>query len=116
MLQLADSIDPGPKKADGQMLLLWAAENGHEAVERLLVKHGADVDSDDYEGRTPLSWTIENERYKVVSLLDPLTPEPEPILRGLVLRLPGLNSLQQLKRILLCAYGVLWGLVRGIWK
>jgi ankyrin repeat protein len=37
-------------------ILLYAAENGHEAVVKLLLENGADVDSEDNKGQTPLSY------------------------------------------------------------
>ncbi|KFY83567.1 hypothetical protein V498_07971, partial [Pseudogymnoascus sp. VKM F-4517 (FW-2822)] len=45
-----DSRDIG----HGQTSLFWAAENGHEAVAKLLLQKGADVDAKDVDGGTPL--------------------------------------------------------------
>ena len=42
---------------------------GHEAVVELLLEKGADVDSKDDTGRTPLSWAAENGHEAVVKLL-----------------------------------------------
>jgi ankyrin repeat protein len=39
--------------------LYQAAENGHEAVVQLLLKHMVDVDAND-DGRTALRWAAEN--------------------------------------------------------
>jgi hypothetical protein len=50
--------------------LPWAAENGHEAVVKLLLeKEGVGVDSKAKNGRTPLSWAAENGHEAVVKLL-----------------------------------------------
>ena len=47
----------GVRIGDGQTPLWWAVWNGHEAVVKLLLEKGADVESKDiYFGRTPLSW------------------------------------------------------------
>ncbi|KAH0538836.1 hypothetical protein FGG08_004612 [Glutinoglossum americanum] len=51
--------------------LSWAAENGHEAIVKLLLATGkVDVDSkDNYYGQTPLSWAAENGHEAIVKLL-----------------------------------------------
>jgi ankyrin repeat protein len=54
----------------GQTPLSWAAEQGHEAVVKLLLKTGkVDVDAKDNDSRTPLSWTAEQGHKAVVKLL-----------------------------------------------
>ena len=43
--------------------------NGHEAVVKLLLEKGADIESKDDYGRTPLSWAAEGGHKAVVKLL-----------------------------------------------
>ena len=43
--------------------------NGHEAVVKLLLEKGAELESKDRDGRTPLSWAAENGQEAVVKLL-----------------------------------------------
>ncbi|KAK4140868.1 uncharacterized protein C8A04DRAFT_14539, partial [Dichotomopilus funicola] len=51
--------------------LSWAAQNGREAVVKLLLGIGkADVNIADSAGRTPLSWAAQNGREAVVKLLN----------------------------------------------
>jgi ankyrin repeat protein len=49
--------------------LLYAAENGHEAVVKLLLEQGAELETKDLDGRTPLSRAVENGHEAVVKLL-----------------------------------------------
>ena len=50
--------------------LLRAAENGHEAVVKLLLaREGVDPDSKDGSGQTPLSWAAEKGHEAVVRLV-----------------------------------------------
>ena len=58
-----------PKDSYRRTPLSWAAENGHEAVVKLLLEKGADLESRDSTGRTPLSRAAENGHEAVVKLL-----------------------------------------------
>jgi ankyrin repeat protein len=49
--------------------LLWAAENGHEAVVKLLLDNGAKLESKYGSGGTPLLWAAKNGHKAVVKLL-----------------------------------------------
>ncbi len=52
------------------MALHLAAENGQEAVVRLLLEKGAELESKDKKnGRTPLLWAARNGHEAVVKLL-----------------------------------------------
>ena len=53
----------------GKTPLLWAAEEGHEAVVALLLEKGAELDSKSKSGRTPLSLAAGRGREAVVALL-----------------------------------------------
>jgi ankyrin repeat protein len=54
----------------GRTPLLYAVENGHEAVVKLLLERGAVLKTEDSNyGRTPLSWAAENGHKAVVKLL-----------------------------------------------
>jgi ankyrin repeat protein len=53
----------------GKTALYQEAENGHEAVVQLLLKHMADVDAKGTMGGRPLHWAAENEHEAVAQLL-----------------------------------------------
>jgi ankyrin repeat protein len=49
--------------------LSYAAGNGHEAVVKLLLEKGAELETKDSSGRTPLSYAAGNGHEAVVKLL-----------------------------------------------
>jgi ankyrin repeat protein len=58
------------KDTYGRTPLWWAAENGHEAMAKLLLEKGAELESKDgYDGRTLLSWAAGKGHEAVVKLL-----------------------------------------------
>ncbi|KAM6527505.1 hypothetical protein FSOLCH5_003571 [Fusarium solani] len=69
IVRRADSIDFDTKDGDGRTPLSYAAEDGHEAVVRLLLKRGAHTEAPDEKGRTPLLWAAANGQEAVVRLL-----------------------------------------------
>ena len=54
---------------NGQTPLLHAIEKGHQAVVKLLLENGAELESKDKNGGTPLSWAAESGHEAVVKLL-----------------------------------------------
>jgi ankyrin repeat protein len=48
---------------------LWATQDRHEAVVKLLLGKGADIKAKASDGRTPILWASENEHDLVVKLL-----------------------------------------------
>ena len=63
------------KNVYGSTPLSWAAEKGYEAVVKLLLDKGADVDSKDKDGRTQLFLAMANGHEAVVKLLVKLCTE-----------------------------------------
>ena len=67
---ILQSTDVDSKDTNSQTPLSYAAENGHEAVVKLLLDTGkADIDSEDNYGQTPLSLAAEGGHEAVVKLL-----------------------------------------------
>jgi ankyrin repeat protein len=63
-------VDADSKDEGGRTPLSWAAQNGYEAVVKLLLETGkVDADSKDEDGQTPLSWAAQNGHEAVVKLL-----------------------------------------------
>ena len=59
MALLENEHDPDSKDTYGQTPLLWAARNGHEAVVKLLLEKGAELETkDDTFSGTPLLWAV----------------------------------------------------------
>lgn len=72
VLRKADwgKVDINGRDEDGRAPIWWAAENGHEAVVRLLLAtEGVDVNSKDDSGHTPLSRAATNGHEATVKLL-----------------------------------------------
>ena len=57
------------KDKDGKTALMWASCNGHEAVVRLLIEKGADVNAKNNNGWTALMRASDNGNEAVVRLL-----------------------------------------------
>jgi Ankyrin repeats (3 copies) len=48
---------------------VWAAKYGQEAMVKLLLEKGADIESKSHNGRTPLSWAVKSGHKTAVKLL-----------------------------------------------
>ncbi|KAI9773772.1 MAG: hypothetical protein M1839_002005 [Geoglossum umbratile] len=67
---LEKEYNPDLQDSDGRTPLSWAADNGHEAVVKLLLAtEKVDPDSKDSTGQTSLSWAAESGHEAVVKLL-----------------------------------------------
>ncbi|UKZ78861.1 hypothetical protein TrVFT333_006607 [Trichoderma virens FT-333] len=72
-----------PEDSYNRTPLSWAAENGHEAVVRLLLNKGANPKATDHLGLTPLSWAIQGGHEAIVRLLNTSNQElPSPPAAG----------------------------------
>ncbi|EXV03146.1 ankyrin repeat protein [Metarhizium robertsii] len=68
LLACGEAVDG--KDFDGWTPLMRAAASGHEAVAKLLLENGANIEANDMEyGWTPLSWAIEREQVAMIKLL-----------------------------------------------
>ncbi|KAL7940378.1 hypothetical protein V8C42DRAFT_362745 [Trichoderma barbatum] len=67
-----------PEDSYNRTPLSWAAENGHEAVVRLLLNKGANPKATDHLGLTPLSWAIQGGHEVIVRLLNTSSQESPP--------------------------------------
>jgi len=69
---LSEGADAGKQDSgeDEETPFSWAAQNGREAIVKLLLETGkVDVDSKDSSSRTPLSWAAQNGHEAIVKLL-----------------------------------------------
>jgi ankyrin repeat protein len=62
-------VDVDAKDEDGSTPLSWAAGLGHEAVVKLLLDKGAELETEDGRGRMPLSYAAESGHEAVAKLL-----------------------------------------------
>lgn len=65
-----DSHGWDPEDGYNRTPLSWAAENGHEAVVRLLLSKGANPKTMDHSGLTPFSWATRNGHEAIARLLN----------------------------------------------
>ena len=63
-------VNADSKDKNDRTPLSWVAENGNEAIVKLLLTRGADVEWKDREGETPLSLATKNGHKAVARLLD----------------------------------------------
>lgn len=54
---------------DGRTPLSWAAQSGHDAVVKLLLDKGTELETKDSYDQTPLSWAAQSGHDAVVKLL-----------------------------------------------
>ncbi|KAH8800858.1 heterokaryon incompatibility protein-domain-containing protein [Xylogone sp. PMI_703] len=77
LLLKTGKADVNSEDYDSQILLLWAAGNGHEAIVKLLLERGAEPKAKDENGQTSLSWAAENGHEVIVKLLLEKGAEPK---------------------------------------
>ncbi|MCJ1255063.1 hypothetical protein MMC24_002879 [Lignoscripta atroalba] len=96
---------PDCKESSNRMPLSYAAENGHEAVVRLLMtRDDVEADSRDQYGRTPLSLAAENGHEAVVRLLmtrDDVKADSRDQYRRMPLSLAAENGHEAVVRLLM---------------
>jgi hypothetical protein len=66
---LVEKYGRDPEDSHRRTPLSWAAQNGHEAVVRLLLGGGADPTKADNSGLTPLSWATRGRHEVIAQLL-----------------------------------------------
>jgi ankyrin repeat protein len=104
---LRNRHDPNVKDTYDRSPLSWAAEKGHEAVVRLLLEKGADVESKNGEdGRTPLSWAVERGHEAVLLAKDSIDPDSEDSTGRTPLSWAAENGHEAVVRLLLAKDGV----------
>jgi hypothetical protein len=63
-------VDADSRDEDGRTPRCWAAQNGHEAVVKLLLDTGkVEADFRDKDGQTPLCWAALNGHEAIIKLL-----------------------------------------------
>ncbi|PQE11929.1 hypothetical protein CJF31_00000051 [Rutstroemia sp. NJR-2017a BVV2] len=69
MLEKGANLELTNRNYQGRTVLSLAVENGHNQIVRLLLEHGARLESRDEFDRTPLWWAIEGRRTTIARLL-----------------------------------------------